>query len=645
MKRFRKQNVFAVFILICVATTLCSFSKKNIENTYAQHFLKKIQLLQQQETELVHLIQKSDLSIDSDKQRIQQQLQRTRNTFKPSDFWLRYLNPLSHKKINGPLPVEWETEVFEKFEKPYKRDGAGFTLAFQYLEEEHPEKTALLDLVTQAKTSTDGYLVDSITNELQSFHHFYFCNRLFLLNLAAIYTTGFDCPDTENIIPELILMLTEMQTTYHLFNQSFPETPLSPAYLKLFEQTIQFAKAQPASYETFDHFTFIKDFVNPLYTINHEHILDYKASSKNLLDYSLSKQAASIFSKSLYNGQNPKGIFLRLQDSLRLAQLENVGKLLFYDPILSQNNERSCVSCHNPNQYFTDTSVATSLQFNKQGNLARNTPSLLNAQYNHLLMADGNHFTLLGQTKAVITNPIEMGSTEEDVVKKVMSCKEYAAVFSKLLKYTPQEKEVTLEHIGSAITYYYGKFSKHYSPFDEAMNKQAQLSPAAQKGFNVFMGKAQCATCHFVPQFNGVKPPYIGSEFEVIGVPASPDYASLSEDKGRYIINPADETLHAFRTGTIRNAAQTKPYMHNGVFKTLDDVVEFYNQGGGAGKGLHVPNQTLSSDSLQLTKPEKEYLIAFMQSLTETILAEAQPAQLPFSKNKLLNQRKVGGLY
>lgn len=645
MKRFSKQNILALFFLMCAATTLCSFSTNNIENTYAQHFLKRIQLLQQQETQLIELIQKSDLSTETDKQKIGQQLQVTRNVFKPADFWLRYLNTLSHKKINGPLPVEWETEVFEKFEKPYKREGAGFTLAFQYLEETNPDKAVLLDLVQQAKTSTDGYLVDSITNELQSFHHFYFCNRLFILNLAAIYTTGFDCPDTENIIPELTLMLTEMQTTYQLFNQSFPETPLSDAYLKLYTQAIQFVKSHPPSYETFDHFTFIKDFVNPLYTLNHEHILTYKASSRNLLDYSLNKQAVSIFSKSLYNGQNPKGIFLRLQDSARLAQLESLGKLLFYDPILSQNNERSCASCHNPNQYFTDTSVATSLQFNHEGKLARNTPSLLNAQYNHLLMADGNHFTLLGQTKAVITNALEMGSTEEDVVKKVMSCKEYAAAFSKLLKYTPQEKEVSLEHIGSAITYYYGKFSKHNSPFDEAMNKQEQLSPAAQKGFNVFMGKAQCATCHFVPQFNGVKPPYIGSEFEVIGVPASPDYASLSEDKGRYIINPAEETLNAFRTGTIRNAAQTQPYMHNGVFKTLEDVVDFYNQGGGAGKGLHVPNQTLSSDSLQLTTPEKEYLIAFMQSLTEKVQLEPAPTQLPISKNKLLNQRKVGGSY
>lgn len=640
-----KQTIIFLFLSVAFLTVLFSFSKTELDTMYEEHYKTCIQNLQQEESILLELLKKSDLSKSEDKQRISQQLQQTRNAFKPADFWLRYLNPLAHKKVNGPLPIEWETEVFEKFEKPYKREGAGFTLAFQYLETEHPDLNVLRSMIEQAHEATKAYWADSVTQELNNYHHFYFCNRLFLLNLAAIYTTGFDCPDKENIIPELRLMLKEVKRTYQLFNKTFPETSLPASYIDLYEQTIQFVNNESSSYEVFDHFRFIRDFINPLYTINHQLILQYKASSKNLLDYSLNKKAPSIFSKSLYNGQNPKGIFLRLQDSTRLHQLEEVGKLLFYDPILSQNNQRSCASCHKPNQYFTDTTLTTSLQLNGHDFLPRNTPSLLNAQYNHLLMADGSHYTLSGQTKGVITHPLEMGSTESDVMQKVMSCKEYASTFSKLLKYTPQEKEVTIEHISSAITYYYGKFSSLTAPFDEAMNKQKELSPDAQKGFNLFMGKAQCATCHFVPQFNGVKPPYIGSEFEVIGVPASLNYESLSSDKGRYLVNPSTETLNAFRTGTIRNAAKTQPYMHNGIFKTLDEVIEFYNLGGGAGKGLDVSNQTLSSDSLHLTTIEKKHLIAFMQSLTETIITEKQPEHLPLSKNKTLNNRTVGGTY
>src|SRR5688500_15720855 len=137
------------------------------------------------------------------------------------------------------------------------------------------------------------------------------------------------------------------------------------------------------------------------------------------------------------------------------------------------------------------------------------------------------------------------------------------------------------------------------------MNENKPVEESAKKGFNLFMSKAQCATCHFAPQFNGVKPPYVGSEFEVLGVPADTLYQSLSKDQGRYEINPAEETNHAFRTGTLRNIMQTAPYMHNGIFKTMDQVIKFYNGGGGAGRKLLVPNQTLSSDSLALTKQEK----------------------------------------
>ena len=177
------------------------------------------------------------------------------------------------------------------------------------------------------------------------------------------------------------------------------------------------------------------------------------------------------------------------------------------------------------------------------------------------------------------------------------------------------------------------------------MNNTGTVDETVRQGFNVFMSKAQCATCHFVPQFNGVKPPYVGSEFEVLGVPADTAYSKVSADKGRFGINPADETANAFRTGSLRNAQYTKPYMHNGVFASLNEVVDFYDGGGGAGRGLKVENQTLSSDSLHLSKTEKHNLVQFMKSLNEDIIFETPPAELPKSKNKEWNKRKVGGEY
>ncbi|HET6226271.1 MAG TPA: cytochrome c peroxidase, partial [Bacteroidia bacterium] len=328
-----------------------------------------------------------------------------------------------------------------------------------------------------------------------------------------------------------------------------------------------------------------------------------------------------------------------------LAEIDKLGKLLFYDPILSGNNSRSCISCHQSTAFFTDTATATSLQYNQSDRLDRNTPSLLNVPYNHLLMLDGKHISMKDQAVAVITNSKEMGADAAEVLKKILSCKEYRNAFIKLLKYTPQEKEITMEHITSALSFYYSKFSKYDAAFDEAMNTEKELDPKAKKGFNIFMSKAQCATCHFVPQFNGVKPPYVGSEFEVLGVPEDTTYKALSKDKGRYEVNAAQETAHAFRTGTLRNAEHTKPYMHNGVFNTLDQVIDFYNTGGGSGKGLLVENQTLSADSLHLTNDEKKQLIAFIKSLSERIHFELAPEQLPASSIAILNKRKVGGSY
>lgn len=635
-----RYTIIAFFSLFTTLLLTFSFTTKQ-PNSYQQLYFKNIQQLQQQQQQLLRMIKTSPAETDSIKQAIRQ----CRLLLKSGDFWFRYFAPLAQKKINGPLPVEWETEVFEKYEKPYRREGAGLTLAYQYLEEPQLEQTVLANLIEESQAGLNTFLADSITQELNNYHHLYLCNRLYLLNLAAIYTTGFECPETTDIIPELLHLLINTQEIYQRFNEAFPATPLTPDYMSLYQSTINFVRSQSPDYTAFDHFAFLKNYVNPLFVMNQRMILQYGVVSKNLIDYSLNKQARSIFDKKLYFAQQPKGVFVRVTDSSTLNTINQIGKLLFYDPILSANNERSCASCHNPQTYFTDTVLTTAPHFNRNSMLPRNTPTLLNAQYNHLIMADGKHLTLQEQTIAVITNPNEMGSNVDDVVKKVMSCKTYRQAFNKLLQHTPQEKQVGIQHIASALTYYYSKFGQHYADFDNAMENRSTLNADAQKGFNLFMSKAQCATCHFVPQFNGVKPPCVGSEFEVLGTPATAQYQSISSDLGRYLINPAPETLHAFRTGTLRNSMHTKPYMHNGVFMHMEEVIDFYDGGGGAGRGLDVPNQTLSGDSLHLNTQEKKYLLAFLNSLNEHILFESAPAVLPPSSISTLNTRKTGGNY
>ncbi len=640
--RVYKPHLFAA--LLAIAVLVASFSNYTPGTDYQTLYASRQQQLVQSLHDLYTTIQQADVTTPVGRTQVQAQINTARIALKRADFWLRYLEPLAYRSINGPLPVEWETEVFEKFEKPYRREGAGLTLAALHLNEDQPQRDTLLHLIDRARTAAQVFDADSITTHLSSFHHFYLCNRLFLLNLAAIYTTGFECPDAAIVVPELATALQSAMEITAAFNRSFPATPAPPSYLQLLRDACVFVAHQPHHRDSFNHYTFIRNYINPLYRINQQLILQYGVVSRSLVDYSLSKKATSIFDKQLYTGQNAKGIFSYVQDSNILASITDLGRQLFFDPLLSGNNQRSCASCHAPATCFADT-LTTSLHFNRSQRLPRNTPGLVNAPYNHLLMLDGKHFTLQHQGKDVIANPNEMNCTATDALEKVMSCPHYRKAFNKLLEHTPQEKEVSMEHIVSAITWYYSRFSTGTAPFDDAMNGTSSLSADAIQGFNLFMGKAQCATCHFVPQFNGVKPPCVGSEFEVIGVPADTAYSHLSTDVGRYGINPAPETRNAFRTGSLRNIARTAPYMHNGVFATLQQVVDFYDAGGGVGHGLLVPNQTLSADSLHLTATEKQQLIVFMHTLNEQIPPASVPSQLPASHHKQLNTRKPGGEY
>lgn len=640
----KKKIILFLILLVSIAASF-SFREEAGQAPYTDLYAQRLAALSSGTRGILELVRRSDLALPAERERILTAIAGQRLLMKGMDIWLRYLEPVAYKKINGPLPVEWETEAFEKFEKPYKREGAGFTLAALYLEQENPSRDSLLSLTAQALTALDVYDDDSITASLRDYHHFFLCNRLYLLNLAAIYTTGFECPDPDRIVPELRYMMRSVKEVYAAYDKGFPATPLSSEYHELYNRALQFAEAQPADFTQFDHFSFLRDYVNQLYLLNQQLISRYKVRSRSMIDFSLNKKEITIFNKALYASQNVKGIFHRVTDSAALAEIDRLGKLLFYDPVLSGNNQRSCASCHKPDQYFADTLAARPVEFNHNGLLPRNTPSLINASFNHLVMQDGRHTDLQRQTRAVITNPAEMGASEADVLKKVLSCDEYREGFTRLLAYTPTEKEISFEHIASALTMYYSRFSNYYAPFDEAMNRKSAVAASVREGFNLFMSKAQCATCHFVPQFNGVKPPYAGSEFEVLGVPSDKQYSALSPDKGRYEVNPATETLNAFRTGTLRNSRYTAPYMHNGVFATLEEVIDFYDTGGGAGHGLNVVNQTLSSDSLKLTAREKRQLISFINALNENIRFEAAPEKLPFSAFRELNSRKVGGEY
>ena len=208
---FKKKVLKILLVFLCVVQLGLYSFRSDVNNTYPQQYQKKLQNFTTSLNNLSVVIVK-EISISPQSiVTIKNEIATCRMAMKKIDFWLRYLDPLAYKKVNAPLPVEWETEVFEKYEKPYKRIGAGLTLAELYLDENNINKDSLLQLVHDAAMACKTFEADSTAKFLQKPAPFFFCNRLFLLNLATIYTTGFECPNNQNILPELLQMLQSLK--------------------------------------------------------------------------------------------------------------------------------------------------------------------------------------------------------------------------------------------------------------------------------------------------------------------------------------------------------------------------------------------------------------------------------------------------
>src|SRR5450432_1872353 len=263
----------ALLVIVGIGITIFCFSfNEKRSPAYSNLYFETIGEFKSRQSILQNTINISNLSSEKNILAIRKEIETARLKLKNIDFWLRYFEPNAYRKINGPLPVEWENEVFEKFEPPYRREGAGLSLAEISLGQKPLIKDSLLGLIKKSREAVKTFEADSITSQLNSFSHFFLANRLFLLNLAAVYTTGFECPDSNRIIPELQSMLRGTKDIYESYNQSFPETPLTKQYLDLYEKTILFVSGQSMRFSAFDHYDFIRDFINPLFAINQKFI-------------------------------------------------------------------------------------------------------------------------------------------------------------------------------------------------------------------------------------------------------------------------------------------------------------------------------------------------------------------------------------
>ena len=288
------------------------------------------------------------------------------------------------------------------------------------------------------------------------------------------------------------------------------------------------------------------------------------------------------------------------------AKIE-LGKQLYFDGRLSKNNAISCAFCHNPGTGFADprqTSIGVG-----GGVGGRQSPTVYNTGLNHVQFWDGRARSLEEQAIGPIHNPVEMAETHEHVVAKLGKIKGYQQQFRAVFG-----TDVNLQGIAEAIAAYERTVLSTNSAFDKyVLGAQKAMDEAAVRGLALFKGKARCILCHNGPNFTD-------NQFHNLGVP---QVGPMKEDLGRFAVSRAEKDRGAFKTPTLRSITETAPYMHDGAFKTLEEVVEFMDQGGGSN-----PNLSPLVKPLNLTAEEKSDLVAFLKALAGEPIPFSMP-QLP----------------
>lgn len=536
---------------------------------------------------------------------IRLQFKKCRTYYKRIEFLVEYMYPAAALRINGAALLE--ADAAEPEEPTYPT-------GFQVLEE-----TVFDDITTEARMTMAGELSYAI-NRVRKLKKYrptlelddamvFDALRLNIYRMLAKGISGFDSPGALNSMPEAQASLESTKEILGYYNAP-------KALLVKCSDAIAYTKL-PVSFNDFDRAAFIRRHINPLLAELHSFQLA-KGIPFVQQQRALNTDAKNFFSADAFD------MYYFAPTGTKPASPEMIalGKKLFNEPMLSANEKRSCGSCHEAKKAFTD-GLALNATLSGNGQLLRNTPTLINASLQPVQFYDSRIAFLEDQVHDVVSNKQEMGGDLSEVVAKLKKDKTYQQDFK--ASFSNDDDAVSKKNIKLALAAYVRSLTSLNAPFDKymrgddkAMNEQELL------GFNLFMGKAKCGTCHYVPLFNGAVPPlYDKVESEVLGVPSNTDtlHPILDADSGKYNLYKMPHQVRSFKTPGLRNVAHTAPYMHNGVYKTLEEVIDFYDRGGGAGLGLDVPNQTLPGDRLGLTPQEKKALISFLKSLSDTAVS------------------------
>ena len=539
---------------------------------------------------------------------------RCRLAYKRVEPFTEYFLPATSRLVNGAPVAEVEVEETKLFEP------AGFQVLEPLLYPDPApaaqDSAGRRELVRQAVRLRRQVRSLQLSWDDQEFTdaHVFDALRQQVFRVVALGITGFDtplCPAAA--LPEAEAALAALARPLGLYSAGGSYSPVPLAHLK----AARAALLQPSTFELFDRLAFIRGHANPL--------------SRSLLALQrrlgiapfpgelrpLRSEAAALFDVGIFNPDFYTGNRQWFTNPAKVA----LGRQLFHDPVLSGGGGRSCASCHQPSRAFTDGLARSSTLTG--GTVRRNTPTILNAGLQAGQFYDLRSPNLENQAMDVISNRDEMHGSLDEAASHLTRQPGYTAQFRRAFPEAATEAGplVSPVRIQNAVAAYERSLVRLNSPFDRYARGEAGavLSPAAVRGFNLYAGRARCATCHFLPLTNGTVPPtFQDSEAEVLGVPTGPHTKRLDPDLGRYKLTKLAPLRHAFKTPTLRNVALTAPYMHNGQYRTLEEVIDFYNQGGGLGLGIPVENQTLPADKLNLTSRDVADLKAFLLALTDT---------------------------
>lgn len=545
---------------------------------------------------------------------LQKTLRETRNSFKEIEFYVAYHYPEFTKTHLNAAPL-FHIEAAGTSSYTLPPEGLQVLDELVFSDEAEDNKEEIKTITDFLFNSYASFYLSSLKNGLSKGNNKTLPLRIELIRIYSLGITGFDTPGSLNSSEEALHAFSGMKK--YIQDDPYFKNYNTEKADRLFTAGIKYL-SENTDFETFDRIEFYKKFIQPLYN----ELGSWDGRTDDLKEFSGWNPGSTEFFSSDF--LNPY-FYTLLKKEEDTDALRKLGKQIFYDQNVSGNGKMSCATCHLPENAFTDLK-SKSLSNVDGKTVLRNSPTLYNAVFAKRFFYDLRAFYLEQQAEHVIYNKDEFNTSYDNIIKKINAAPEYKKAFRKAFR----KGSINRENFSKALSSYVASLYSYESDFDQFMRNEKEISSDAKKGFNLFMGKANCATCHFAPNFSGLVPPFFNeNESEVLGVTTKPvNYKplELDSDKGR-INSPVKKENswiyeNSFKTVTVRNIALTKPYFHNGAFNSLEEVLEFYNEGGGEGLGLKIKNQTLAADKLNLTPTEIKQIIAFLNSLTDVSKAK-----------------------